>query len=220
MFYGTFSCCNAIYRLLYFSLSKKYIGYYTLTSFGISCAVLYAKKIILLNFNSFLIHLNCYADMTILAMEHLQERYALQLLSKNLRMWERVLICAGKLLLLIFFSFSMFQPSEFDTYADIEAVYDCLQIEYGISQEDLILYGQSVGSGPTLHLAAKLPRLRGVVLHSGILSGLRVLCHANFTFCFDIYKVTNTLQGNTINFLMSFTFFVKYYSVNLVVVFE
>lgn len=81
------------------------------------------------------------------------------------------------------------KPSEFDTYADIEAVYDCLQTEYGISQEDLILYGQSVGSGPTLHLAAKLPRLRGVVLHSGILSGLSVLCDANFTFCFDIYKL-------------------------------
>ncbi|XP_059275607.1 uncharacterized protein LOC132030128 isoform X1 [Lycium ferocissimum] len=86
------------------------------------------------------------------------------------------------------------KPSEFDTYADIEAVYECLQTEYGISQEDLILYGQSVGSGPTLHLAAKLPRLRGVVLHSGILSGLRVLCHANFSFCFDIYKNLNKIQ--------------------------
>ena len=81
------------------------------------------------------------------------------------------------------------QPSESNTYADIEAVYQCLETEYGVSQEDLILYGQSVGSGPTLHLAAKLPRLRGVVLHSAILSGLRVLCHVKFTFCFDIYKV-------------------------------
>ncbi|KAK9021075.1 hypothetical protein V6N11_011080 [Hibiscus sabdariffa] len=80
------------------------------------------------------------------------------------------------------------KPSESNTYADIEAVYQCLQTEYGISQEDLILYGQSVGSGPTLHLAAKLPRLRGVVLHSGILSGLRVLCHVKFSFCFDIYQ--------------------------------
>lgn len=85
------------------------------------------------------------------------------------------------------------QPSEFDTYADIDAVYECLETEYGVSQEDLILYGQSVGSGPTLHLAAKLPRLRGVVLHSAILSGLRVLCHVKFTFCFDIYKVSNHL---------------------------
>ncbi|XP_051136853.1 uncharacterized protein LOC127255386 [Andrographis paniculata] len=80
------------------------------------------------------------------------------------------------------------KPSEYDTYADIEAVYECLQTEYGISQEDLILYGQSVGSGPTLHLAAQLPRLRGVVLHSAILSGLRVLCHVKFSFCCDIYK--------------------------------
>lgn len=82
------------------------------------------------------------------------------------------------------------QPSEYNTYADIEAVYQCLQTEYGVSQEDIILYGQSVGSGPTLHLASKLPRLRGVVLHSGILSGLRVLCHVKFSFCFDIYTVS------------------------------
>ncbi|KAF7109067.1 hypothetical protein CFC21_109388 [Triticum aestivum] len=80
------------------------------------------------------------------------------------------------------------KPSEENTYADIEAVYQCLETEYGISQEELILYGQSVGSGPTLHLASRLPRLRGVVLHSAILSGLRVVCHVNFTFCFDIYK--------------------------------
>uniref|UniRef100_A0A1D1Y995 Abhydrolase domain-containing protein FAM108B1 n=1 Tax=Anthurium amnicola TaxID=1678845 RepID=A0A1D1Y995_9ARAE len=86
------------------------------------------------------------------------------------------------------------EPSEYNTYADIEAVYQCLETEYGISQEDLILYGQSVGSGPTLHLAARLPRLRGVVLHSAILSGLRVLCRVNITFCFDIYKNINKIQ--------------------------
>jgi pimeloyl-ACP methyl ester carboxylesterase len=84
------------------------------------------------------------------------------------------------------------QPTEENTYADIEAVYQCLETEYGISQEDIILYGQSVGSGPTLHLASRLPRLRGVVLHSAILSGLRVVCHVNFTFCFDIYKVNDS----------------------------
>ena len=89
--------------------------------------------------------------------------------------------------------FPFIQPSEASTYADIEAVYQCLQTEYGVSQEDLILYGQSVGSGPTLHLAAKLPRLRGVVLHSAILSGLRVLCHAKFPFCFDVYRVSRLL---------------------------
>ncbi|RLN07556.1 alpha/beta hydrolase domain-containing protein 17C [Panicum miliaceum] len=64
-------------------------------------------------------------------------------------------------------------PSEYNTYYDIEAVYDCLKKEYGVEEEELILYGQSVGSGPTLHLASRLEKLRGVVLHSGILSGIR-----------------------------------------------
>ncbi|XP_076896339.1 uncharacterized protein LOC143549295 [Bidens hawaiensis] len=86
------------------------------------------------------------------------------------------------------------KPTELNTYADIEAVYECLQTEYGVSQEDLILYGQSVGSGPTLHLASKLPRLRGVVLHSAILSGLRVVCHVDCRFCFDIYKNVNKIR--------------------------
>ncbi|XP_057502633.1 uncharacterized protein LOC130786334 [Actinidia eriantha] len=86
------------------------------------------------------------------------------------------------------------KPSETNTYADIEAVYEFLETEYGVSQEDLILYGQSVGSGPTLHLAAKLPRLRGVVLHSAILSGLRVACHVKFSCCCDIYKNVNKIR--------------------------
>ncbi|XP_028760687.1 alpha/beta hydrolase domain-containing protein 17B-like [Neltuma alba] len=80
------------------------------------------------------------------------------------------------------------KPTEFNTYHDIEAVYNCLKCDYGVRQEDLILYGQSVGSGPALHMASKLPRLRGVVLHSAILSGIRVLYNVKVTFWFDIFK--------------------------------
>ncbi|KAK1292086.1 hypothetical protein QJS10_CPB17g00239 [Acorus calamus] len=80
------------------------------------------------------------------------------------------------------------KPSEFNTYYDIEAVYNCLKKDYGIRQEDIILYGQSVGSGPTLHLAARLQRLRAVILHSAILSGIRVLYPVKMTFWFDIFK--------------------------------
>lgn len=82
------------------------------------------------------------------------------------------------------------QPSEQNTYADIEAVYKCLEESYGTKQEDIILYGQSVGSGPTLDLAAKLPQLRAVVLHSPILSGLRVMYPVKRSYWFDIYKVS------------------------------
>ncbi|XP_010548512.1 PREDICTED: protein ABHD17C-like [Tarenaya hassleriana] len=80
------------------------------------------------------------------------------------------------------------KPSESNTYYDIEAVYSCLRSEYNIKQEELILYGQSVGSGPTLHLASRLKRLRGVVLHSAILSGIRVLYNVRVTLWFDIFK--------------------------------
>lgn len=80
------------------------------------------------------------------------------------------------------------KPSEQNTYADIEAAYKCLEENYGTKQGDIILYGQSVGSGPTLDLAARLPKLRAVVLHSPILSGLRVMYPVKRTYWFDIYK--------------------------------
>ncbi|KAG6747129.1 hypothetical protein POTOM_049509 [Populus tomentosa] len=80
------------------------------------------------------------------------------------------------------------KPSEHNTYADIEAAYKCLEESYGAKQENIILYGQSVGSGPTVDLAARLPRLRAVVLHSPILSGLRVMYPVKRSYWFDIYK--------------------------------
>lgn len=80
------------------------------------------------------------------------------------------------------------KPSEQDTYADIEAAYKCLEETYGVKQEDVILYGQSVGSGPTVELAVRLPRLRAVILHSPISSGLRVMYPVKRTFWFDIFK--------------------------------
>ncbi|CAN6451534.1 unnamed protein product [Victoria cruziana] len=80
------------------------------------------------------------------------------------------------------------KPSECNTYADIEAAYKCLKEHYGVKDEDLILYGQSVGSGPTLDLASQITELRAVVLHSPILSGLRVLYPVKHTYWFDIYK--------------------------------
>ncbi|XP_055803009.1 uncharacterized protein LOC129872156 [Solanum dulcamara] len=80
------------------------------------------------------------------------------------------------------------KPSECNTYADIDAVYKCLKEQYGVKDEQLILYGQSVGSGPTVDLASRVPNLRAVVLHSPILSGVRVLYPVKRTYWFDIYK--------------------------------
>ncbi|PRQ45756.1 putative serine aminopeptidase, S33, alpha/Beta hydrolase [Rosa chinensis] len=80
------------------------------------------------------------------------------------------------------------KASECNTYADIDAAYKCLKEQCGVKDEQLILYGQSVGSGPTVDLASRIPTLRGVVLHSPIMSGLRVLYPVKRTYWFDIYK--------------------------------
>ncbi|CAN0925162.1 Alpha/beta hydrolase domain-containing protein 17B [Linum grandiflorum] len=86
------------------------------------------------------------------------------------------------------------KPSEQNTYADIEAAYKCLEESYGAKQQEIILYGQSVGSGPTLDLAPRLPYLRAVVLHSPILSGLRVMYPVKKSYWFDIYKNIDKIQ--------------------------
>lgn len=80
------------------------------------------------------------------------------------------------------------EPSEQNTYADIEAVYKCLKEIYEVKEEDIILYGQSIGSGPTLELATKLPQIRGVILQSAILSGLRVMYRIKYSLWLDMYK--------------------------------
>ncbi|GJP63851.1 hypothetical protein CLOP_g10303 [Closterium sp. NIES-67] len=63
----------------------------------------------------------------------------------------------------------------------------CLQQRYSIGAEQVVLYGQSVGSGPTVDLASRTPNVRGVVLHSPIASGVRVLYEVKHTYWFDIF---------------------------------
>lgn len=84
------------------------------------------------------------------------------------------------------------KAGEANTFADIEAAYKCLVEVYGTRGEDIVLYGQSVGSGPTVDLASRLHHIRAVVLHSPILSGLRVMYSVKKTYWFDIYKVCFT----------------------------
>jgi pimeloyl-ACP methyl ester carboxylesterase len=66
-------------------------------------------------------------------------------------------------------------PSIRNCLADCEACYDFLVEEKGIPEEQIVLYGQSLGTGPTSELASRKPRVGGVVLHSPLASGVRVL---------------------------------------------
>lgn len=48
------------------------------------------------------------------------------------------------------------KPSEKNLYADIDAAWNFLRTKYGISPENIILYGQSIGTVPTVDLASRL----------------------------------------------------------------
>lgn len=82
-------------------------------------------------------------------------------------------------------------PSESRVYNDIDAAYEYLNNRLGISPSNLILYGRSVGSGPTCYLAHKLSLLKkpcaGVILQSPLLSAYRVAFNFRFTMIGDLF---------------------------------
>ena len=47
------------------------------------------------------------------------------------------------------------KPSEKNLYADIEAAWHVLRTRLGVAPENIILYGQSIGTVPTVDLASK-----------------------------------------------------------------
>jgi len=85
-------------------------------------------------------------------------------------------------------------PSSGNTLADAKAAYDHL-IASGVPAERIVAYGQSVGCGPALELASKQP-MGGVVLHSPMLSGIKVIdpqpdhcCRPSCVYrCFDFFQ--------------------------------
>lgn len=72
-------------------------------------------------------------------------------------------------------------PGEQNTYRDIEAVYRYMTGTLKIPAEKIILYGRSVGSGPTCYLAEKYPAA-GMVLQSPFTSTFKVVCPVPLPF--------------------------------------
>lgn len=65
--------------------------------------------------------------------------------------------------------------------------YTDLCFRYGISPENIILYGQSIGTVPTVDLASRF-ECAAVVLHSPLTSGMRVAFpDTKKTYCFDAF---------------------------------
>ena len=84
--------------------------------------------------------------------------------------------------------------NEKNMYADIEAAWNALRKRYGISPENTIFYGQSIGTVPTVDLAARF-EVAAVVLHSPLMSGMRVAFpKTRRTWCWDPFpRLVTTL---------------------------
>ncbi|KAL7064411.1 hypothetical protein AAHC03_04527 [Spirometra sp. Aus1] len=77
------------------------------------------------------------------------------------------------------------QTLEDNLYADAEAALAELRARYLCSLSRVVLYGQSIGTAPTVELATH-HKVAGVILHSALMSGLRVVCPGTTRrFCFD-----------------------------------
>jgi len=85
------------------------------------------------------------------------------------------------------------------TLLDIETVWRYITETLVIPSKNIVLYGQSLGSGPTCYLARSLwmekVEVGGIILHSAFLSLFRVTEPCRTSFWFDIYINVDELKG-------------------------
>ncbi len=87
------------------------------------------------------------------------------------------------------------KPSEKATYQDIDAAYEYLVQEQKIDPKKIILFGRSLGSGPTIELATHKP-VGAIILEAPFVSIYRVVTYYP-VFLFDKYN--NLAKINHIN---------------------
>lgn len=80
------------------------------------------------------------------------------------------------------YGYSTGSPSEEMCYRSIEAAYNYLRRMLGIPASQIVLYGRSLGSGPSCYLAAKTAvqgeSVAGLILHSPFLSIYRIVVNS------------------------------------------
>lgn len=80
------------------------------------------------------------------------------------------------------------RPSEKNLYADIAAALQALRTKFQVPPEKVILYGQSIGTVPSVDLASTNDNLAALILHSPLMSGMRVAFPGTQrTWCCDAF---------------------------------
>jgi fermentation-respiration switch protein FrsA (DUF1100 family) len=91
------------------------------------------------------------------------------------------------------------EPSEEHVYNDVLAVYDHLSNALNIKSDSLVLYGRSLGSGPTCFLAERLSQqgtpCAGLILQSPLLSAFRVAFNFRFTLPGDLFPNVDRMKN-------------------------
>lgn len=84
-------------------------------------------------------------------------------------------------------------PSEADLYSDVEAAYHYLTHDCSVPDDQIVCYGQSIGSVPSIDLASKRS-VGGIILHSAMTSGLGVIHDVKATYWFDVFRNVSRIQ--------------------------
>ena len=81
------------------------------------------------------------------------------------------------------------EPAEENCYADIDAVYSHLRNDRGLKPDQIVLFGRSLGSGPSCYLASRTSQegkpVAGLILHSPFMSVYRVMVDVGCTISGD-----------------------------------
>jgi len=82
-------------------------------------------------------------------------------------------------------------PNEAACYADIDAAYDFLRVRMQIPASQIVLYGRSLGSGPSCYLASETSAasdedsVGGLILHAPFMSVYRIVFESGCTLLGD-----------------------------------
>ncbi|MCQ2818411.1 MAG: alpha/beta hydrolase [archaeon] len=87
-----------------------------------------------------------------------------------------------------------FLPSEQFCYDDIDAAYTYLTEELQINPSRIIVFGRSVGSGPSCYLAEKHD-VGGLILNSGFMSVYRIIFKFRFTLPGDKFPNIDRMKN-------------------------
>lgn len=92
------------------------------------------------------------------------------------------------------------KPSERGTYQAIDAAYQYMTTELNIPADHILLYGRSLGAGPTIELASHSP-CAGLILESAFVSAYRVYTYLPL-IPFDKYRNLHKIAAITVPILL------------------